>query len=397
MSPAAATRQGRSRPAAPATAPAAASVLVDARGIFTSGIGRYLREVLGVVLEDPRFGRVRLLGDPGALRDFRGSAARPEKVEVQPYPFGFYSPRAQAGWLRLRASGGGRADVAFFPHYDVPCFALPERSVVTVHDLIHFRVPEAFPRWRRLGAGVLLGRGVSGAARVIAVSEATRADLVERFPSAAAKVAVIPNGVSPDFAEPGAGAAGVEGPYLLCVGNRKPHKNLAGAVETLARLVPARPDLRLVVVGESYPGWSAVLERAEALGVRGRVVELSGVDDAALRRLYAGCEALLFLSLYEGFGLPVLEAMACGAPVVASDRSSLPEVVGDAGVLVDPHDHAAAADAVLRLAAGGALRAELVRRGRARAAAFTWRRAGRATADLLYRVAAGQGTPAAEP
>ncbi len=370
-------------------------VLVDARGLLTSGIGRYLREVVAAILADPRVSGVKLLGEPAPLRDFARSAAGGEKAVVVPYDHGFYSPAAQAAWLALRARGIADADVAFFPHYDAPCLGMPARSVLTVHDLIHFKVPEAFAAWRRAAAGVLLHRGVTAAARVIAVSEATRRDLVERIPSAAGKVVVVPNGVTPFFggADGPVGDAGIRGPYLLCVGNRKPHKNLEGAVETLARLAAARPELRLVVVGEVYPGWSAVLERAEALGVRGRIVELSGVDDARLRALYAGCEALLFLSLYEGFGLPVLEAMAAGAPVIASDRSSIPEVVGDAGLLVDPHDPAAAAAAVLRLSADPAYRGERVRRGRARAAQFTWERAGRETADVLYRVAARRTAP----
>jgi glycosyltransferase involved in cell wall biosynthesis len=372
-------------------------VLVDARGLLTSGIGRYLRGVVAAILADPRVSGVKLLGEPASLRDFARSAAGGHKAAVVPYDHGFYSPAAQAAWLALRARGIADADVAFFPHYDAPCLAMPARSVLTVHDLIHFKVPEAFAAWRRAAAGVLLHRGVTAAARVIAVSDATRRDLVERIPSAAGKVVVVPNGVTRFFGEGAGGGpsvgAGIGGPYLLCVGNRKPHKNLEGAVETLARLAAARPELRLVVVGEVYPGWSAVLERAEALGVRGRIVELSGVDDARLRALYAGCEALLFLSLYEGFGLPVLEAMAAGAPVVASDRSSIPEVVGDAGLLVDPRDPAAAAAAVLRLAADPAFRAERVRRGRARAAQFTWERAGRETADILNRVAAQRPAP----
>lgn len=371
-------------------------MLVDARGIHTSGIGRYVREVLTAVLEDPRVAGVKLLGDPAVLRDFAMATPGGGKVATIPYDHGFYSPAAQAAWLALSARGAVAADVAFFPHYDAPALAMPARSVVTVHDLIHFKVPEAFAAWRRAAAGVLLRRAATAAARVIAVSEATRRDLVERIPAVGGRAVVIPNGVAPFFGAARDEAAGAEiaGPYLLCVGNRKPHKNLEGAVEVLARLAPARPELRLVIVGEVYPGWNAVLARAESLGVRERVVELSGVDDARLRALYAGCEALLFLSLYEGFGLPVLEAMAAGAPVVASSRSCIPEVVGDAGVLVDPRDPAAAAAAVLRLSADPAHRAELVRRGRTRAAGFTWERAGRATMDLLHEVATRGAAPA---
>ncbi|HEV2146523.1 MAG TPA: glycosyltransferase family 1 protein [Longimicrobiaceae bacterium] len=370
-----------------------ASIVVDARGVFTSGIGRYLREVLQVLFADPRFGRIRLLGAPEPLHDFCATVPGREKADVRPYPYGFYSPAAQAAWLRLRASGVASGDVAFFPHYDAPLLALPERSVVTVQDLIHFKVPEAFPLWRRRAAGLLLRRAVGGAGRVLVTSESTRRDLVERFPGCERKLDVVPLGVSPFFAAAaGAGAPPprVEQPYLLCVGNRKPHKNLAAAVETLARLRGEAPELRLAIVGEVFRGWDDVLQRAGELGVGGRIVEVAGATDVELRALYAGCEALIFPSLYEGFGLPVLEAMAAGAPVVASNRSSVPEVVGDAGLLADPEDPRAIAEGVLRLRREPALRAELVRRGRERAASFTWERSARGVADVLFRVAGGQ-------
>lgn len=366
-------------------------MLVDARAIFVSGIGRYLREVLQAVIADPRFGRVRLLGDPGALGEFCAGVAEPAKTEIHPYPSGFYSPRAQAAWLRLRATGRCDSDVAFFPHYDAPLLALPRRSVVTVQDLIHFKVPSAFPLWRRRAAGVLLRRAVQGAGRVLVTSESTRRDLLERFPGCGSKVGVVPLGVSPFFAADvdAPSPERIGGPYLLCVGNRKPHKNLVAAVETLALLRGEAPELRLAVVGEVYRGWDEVLRRAGELGVRDRVVEVEGASDEELRALYAGCEALLFPSLYEGFGLPALEAMAAGAPVVASDRSSLPEVMGDAGLLADPEDPAAMAEAVRLLRRDPELRARLVRRGRERAASYTWERTARETAEVLLRVAGG--------
>lgn len=370
------------------------SILVDARGLLASGIGRYLREVLAGVFADPRFARIRLLGAPEPLRDFCAGQPDPERASIHAYPHGFYSPAAQAAWLRVRATGQARADVAFFPHYDVPLLGFPARSVVTVHDLIHFKVPQAFSSWRRLGAGVLLRGGVSAASRILTVSESTRRDLVERFPAAAGRIRVVPNGVgsffrpSPEEELPGIPAAP---PFLLCVGNRKPHKNLGAAVDALAILAGERPDLRLVVVGEVFSGWAAVLARAEARGVRHRVAEVPAPTDAQLRALYSRCEALLFPSLYEGFGLPVLEAMACGAPVVVSNRSSLPEVVGDAGLLVDPEDPRAMADAVRLLHHDPRLRADLVRRGLERAREFGWERSVKAVVDELHAVGLGAG------
>lgn len=374
------------------TAKRECSILIDARGLNTSGIGRYLREILAGILADTRFGPVVLLGDPEALRVFCAQhGADPRRVIVQPYAGGFYSPASQIAWTRLRTSRHRRADVTFFPHYDVPLLFFPERSVVTVHDLTHFKVPEAFAAWRRAVASVVLRRAVSGAARVITVSKAACGDLAERFPWAETKLRVVSNGVSSFFQVPVDPDAitrriGISPPYLLCVGNRKPHKNLVAAVETLALLHRDRPDLRLVIVGEAYRDSAEVTRRAAALGVRDSVVEIPVVGDEELRGLYASCEALLFPSLYEGFGLPIVEAMACGAPVIASNRASLPEVVGDAGLLVGPHDYPAMAEAVVRLSRQSGLRKELVRRGHNRATTFSWEKAARRTVEVLYGV-----------
>lgn len=368
------------------------SLLVDARGIDASGIGRYLREILERVFADLRFTRVTLLGDLQSIRAYCEDRQVGHRVSALAYSGGFYSPVSQLAWLRLRAGGYTRADVAFFPHYDTPMLALPRRSVVTVHDLTHFKVPDAFAAWRRYAAGMLLARSVAGAARVITGSEAARRDIVERFPSAAPKLRVIAHGVSPFFRKPGDSALilselGLHSPYLLCVGNRKPHKNIVAAVETLARLRHDRPELILVLVGRTYNGAGEVRQRAEQLGVQGALVELPTVNDKALRALYAGCEVLLFPSLYEGFGLPVLEAMACGAPVIASNRASIPEVVGDAGILTDPDDYTGMADAVRRLTDHVGLRDELIQRGYKHAAKFSWDTAAQRTIDTLHEVA----------
>jgi glycosyltransferase involved in cell wall biosynthesis len=369
-----------------------ASLLVDGRGLYRSGIGRYLREVLEVVVRDPRFARIVLLASPGDAARFLDGRGLPQ-VEAVSFPHGFYSPAAQAHWALLGARGALRADAAFFPHYDVPLARVPMPYALTVHDLGHFRLPEMFPAWKRAAASRILARAVRRAARVLVISEATRRELLERHPEAAPRVELIPQGVSADFGsalDPAAvERAAALAPYLLCVGNRKPHKNLAAAVEVLARLrSDDAPGLRLVIAGQRMGEVDEVHARAAALGIADAIVDVGEVDDALLAALYAGAEVFLFPSLYEGFGLPVLEAMACGAPVVASDRSAIPEAVGDAGALVDPEDHVATAAAVRRLMVDAGHRAEMVRRGRARAAELTWERTARRTADALWQVAA---------
>jgi glycosyltransferase involved in cell wall biosynthesis len=376
-----------------AVRPGGLSVLVDARALMHSGIGRYLREILDRLLADSRFGTVKMLGHPEEIR--RYAAERPEggKVEVLPFPFPFYSAPAQLRWMALSARGALRADVAFFPHYDVPLPPVPAPFVVTVQDLSHWRLAELFPTWKRTLGRVVLARAVQRAARVLVTSRSTWTDLVDFHPRVRGKVDLIPLGVGREFLLDGIPVTDPSRPYLLCVGNRKPHKNMVAAVEVLARLREACPGLRLVVAGHDFGEDDDVARRAVDLGVSGSVEFRTAVDDADLRDLYAGAACLLFPSLYEGFGLPAVEAMGCGTPVVASNRASIPEVCGGAALLAEPDDHGAMAAAVRRVITEPALRAELAARGRARARELSWDATAAGTLEILVRAAATTAAP----
>jgi glycosyltransferase involved in cell wall biosynthesis len=239
-------------------------------------------------------------------------------------------------------------------------FRAPTRSrvptVVTVHDLAVLRYPEVFPAWTRLYGRTALRRTIRGADRVFAVSEFSKREVVELADVDPNRVDLVPNALEPVFRADGVAA---EGDYVLAVGTLEPRKNLARVVDATA-LVGA--ELRLV----GAAGWGDA-------GIGGSHVRWFGrIGDEALAALYRGARCLVFPSLYEGFGIPVLEAMACGTPVVTSAGSAMEEVVGDAGVLVDPLD-------VRSIAAGiedaGRRRLELVPRGLERARLFTWERA----------------------
>ena len=221
--------------------------------------------------------------------------------------------------------------------------------VVTVHDLAILRFPEAFPLWHRQYGRAGLRRVLRAASAVVAVSEFTKSEIVELVGIGAERVQVVPNGVDGTFTVDGPRA---EGDYVLAVATLEPRKNLAHAVEA-ARLA----GIELRVVGAR--GWGGV-------EVPGWVGE---VPDDELAALYRGARCFLYPSLYEGFGLPVLEAMACGTPVVTSSGTAMEEVAGGAAVLADP----SSADALaVGIAEAEARREELVARGFARAADFTW-------------------------
>lgn len=375
---------------ATASPAAALTLLVDGRSIYASGLGRYLRSILERLIQDPRFGRIRILGDTAEIRRFAQANDATRRIEAIPYPVSYYSPETQFAWQRLRVRGRLEADIAFFPHYDIPLIGVPRRSVVTVHDLIHFKVPEVFGGWRTRAAAILLRRAVDQVERVLTVSECTRRDLLTRHDGIDEKVKVIPNGID-SFFHPQAtdkeGGYPRQGTFLLCVGNRKPHKNHVAAVEVLARAMRNRPELRLVLAGPAFEGSEKIRERARELQVDDAVIEIEEVNDEELRRLYSNCAAFLFPSLYEGFGLPVLEAMACGAPVISSNRASLPEVVGDAGFLVDPYDFDAMQQIVERLLGDPATAAEYRKRGLERSSRFSWDNAAARVADELVEVA----------
>ncbi len=288
-------------------------------------------------------------------------------------------------------------DVFFTPAHVIP---LSHRgpSVATVHDLGYERFPEAHPATQRAYLRWSTRHNARRARVVLADSEATRADLIRLGGTAAEKIAVVYPGVDPGLApvaDPDALAAvaaryAITPPYLLYLGTLQPRKNLSRLVAAYAGLPAPRPQL--VLAGRA--GWLAepLLAEIERLDPAVQAsVRLPGfVAEADKAALLSGAVALLFPSLYEGFGFPVLEAQACGTPVLTATNSSLPEVAGDAAVLVEATDTAAIRAGIARLVADPALRQDLVRRGQANVRRFTWEAAARQTLAALDR-AAGDG------
>lgn len=259
--------------------------------------------------------------------------------------------------------------------------------VVSVHDLALVRFPELGSVHLR-GVPARTRRAVAGARLVLGSSEATRRDLIELLQVPAERIRVVYLGCDAVFRPlPGDSARlhvreryALDAPYLLHVGTLEPRKNLACLIGAYARLRAARGDAPLLLlVGERGWQYEALFRRVEALALREHVRFAERVPTADLPALYGAATAFVYPSLYEGFGLPPLEAMACGTPVVCSNTAALPEVTGDAALLVDPHDESALAAAMQRVLDDAALRSSLRDRGLERARLFSWERCARET------------------
>ncbi len=277
----------------------------------------------------------------------------------------------------------------------------PFRRVVTVHDLIYARFPEAHSGLRDRGMRVLVPLAVRRSQRVIADSQSTRADLIELLGTAPERIDVAPLGLGAVQRDRPLAEAQTRARFglgerrvLLSLSAKRPHKNLGALIGALAG-IPAERRPLLVLPG--YPTWheAELRARAAALGVLADVRFEGWTSASELEGLWALADAFVFPSLYEGFGLPVIEAMARGVPVACADASSLPEVAGDAALLFDPRAQEQIAAAIERLLGDGALVAELRAKGRERARQFTWARTARLTLDSYARALGLPGAPAA--
>jgi glycosyltransferase involved in cell wall biosynthesis len=351
-------------------------IAIDARKLHDFGIGTYVRNLLRhLARQDVRNEYVVLCrpADCEYVAELGGNM-RP-LVERAPA----YSIREQYRLpLALRRE---RIDVFHAPHYVLPPLT-PCKSVVTIHDCIHLMFPQYLPgRLAHVYARAVLWAAIRRSERVLTVSEASKRDILRFFNVSAGKVEVIPNGIDERFSvvpsdEEIARVRErylLHDPFLLYAGNIKPHKNVERLIEAFHLLRQrGHEHLRLLIIGNEVSKYPALRRTVHQFKLHTYVRFLGFVPDQMLAVLYRLADAFVFPSLYEGFGLPPLEAMACGTPVVTSNVSSLPEVVGDAALLVDPYDASAIAGAVERILGDPALRADLVERGRIRARQFSW-------------------------
>lgn len=283
----------------------------------------------------------------------------------------------------------GHADLIHSLHYTHPLLAFTRR-VVTIHDLTFVLFPELHTRGRRLIMPFFIRRAIKHAEAVIFVSSATQKDAERLFPASHNMKSVIPLGVEPVLAnvekddQAILSELGLERPFLLFIGTLEPRKNIVRIVHAFERIADRHPEITFILAGKL--GWHTdeIVSAIEQSPTRFRIHLLGFIDAQQKAALLRSCLMLVYPSLYEGFGLPVLEAMAVGAPVITSNLSSMPEVAGDAALLVDPTSVEQLVDAMEHIIRNAVLAKQLSDAGPTQASLFTWDRAARLTLSL-YR------------
>ncbi len=348
---------------------------VDVRKIKDTGIGRHIDNLVKNLLLVDKSHHYVLFFAPGEEKEFYYPENRVTKVVEKAGKYSVWEHFS----LPAKATEH-KIDLFHSPHYTLP-LRTKCRSVVTVHDLIHLQ-DDSLRCHRKAYAQWMIKKAVKKAGKVIVVSETTKKELMQRMNTPADKIRVVLNGGG-DFRKTADGELdevlakmNLSSGYFLFVGSDRPHKNLKAVANTMKLMGEVA---RFVIVGR-------VDDKSLFDEVAGDVRFLNRLEKGEMEALYTGATALLFPSYLEGFGLPPLEAMACQSVVVASNRSSIPEVTGDAAILVDPDDYPAMAEALKKISLDQGFRKELVDKGRERIKQFSWEKAARETLRVYEEV-----------
>lgn len=368
-------------------------IAIDARKLRDYGIGTYVRNLLRHLARIDRSTEYVLFTQPA---DIELGSELGENFRAVVERAGAYSVREQLTIpMDLRRE---RIDLFHAPHYVLPPLT-PCKSVVTIHDCIHLRFPQYLPNsFAYAYARSSLWVATHRASRVLTVSEASKRDILRYFHVPEAKIDVIYNAIDDRLGEPLRDEEigqvreryQLNDPFVLYAGNIKPHKNLERLIEAFHMLRRGGLEqVKLLIIGDEVSQYATLRRAVHRHKLHKHVRFFGFVPDKTLAALYRLASVFVFPSLYEGFGLPPLEAMASGTPVITSNVSSLPEVVGDAALLIDPYDSAEIANAVRRVLTEPALAADLRQRGLARVKDFSWERSVARVRDIYQEVLSG--------
>jgi len=353
-------------------------IAVDARLVQASGIGTYLSNLLPRIIESRPEWHFTLLGDPDELGEF-GWALTPN-VSIVPCTAPIYGIAEQ---IQLATRIPADSELFWSPHYNIP-LTHRGRLLVSIHDVCHVALPHLVKGiHRRAYTRIMLNRVKRKASRILFPSEFTAREFRRLVGETGPAAATVPYGVSSRWFEVKPVVRPHPRPYILFVGNVKPHKNLATLIEAFGSIAGSIPH-DLVVVGKHsgfITGDSPAVAIATALGAR--VYFTGKVAAETLEQFVVNADALVLPSLYEGFGLPPLEAMACGCPTIVARAGSLPEMCGDASLYFHPTDSRELASTMLRLLSSEEIRQDLRHRGRRHAARYNWDSCARETLGFL--------------
>lgn len=320
-------------------------IVIDARMICASGIGTYIKNLIREIIESGDAKIHCIINN-----EDRGLILALGVTEYTIFKSKYFSPFEQIEYIFKLPRG----DVFWTPHFNSPIFLLPwkfKARVATIHDMFPYAYGENFPMFKRIYIHALIKITCLLSDEIFTVSNFSKNEIIKYLHIDSEKIHPFPLGVDPGFTlDSFVPKKNVK--YILCVGNVKPHKNLKRAILAFLDIMDDIPDYKLILVGKSEGFYSPEVGLSEILQDSDRVVFTGFVSFEELKEYYAGASVLLFPSLYEGFGLPILEAMAFNLPIIASDRASIPEVGGDAIVYINPEDRSDISKKILEVVRG---------------------------------------------
>ena len=351
----------------------------DARMIDHPGIGRYIRNLLSAMLEINTDHTFFIYGDKrNLLTTYNLQLTTANVIDWTPPIYGLKE-------LISNPFKEDKLDLLHIPHFNVPLNIGNTKLVITIHDLIYLKFKESSSLLKRTAAKWVISKALNKADRIVAVSNNTKKDIIEYFPKAKEKIDVIHEASDPQFMviEDARKKEEIRRKYgltddsdiILFVGSLKRHKNIIRLIEAYIKLKEKGIKAQLVIVGRHRPDEFEILKKIKDQGI----IYLGEIPPEDLPALYNVSSLLAIPSLYEGFGLTALEAFACGIPVAASDRGSLPEVVGNAGVLFDPYDIDDICGKICSILTDENLRQVLIKKGQERVKEFSWQKTAKQT------------------
>jgi len=359
---------------------------IDGRMLNSSGIGRCLREIIKEIITIDKDIKVFLYGKLSDYKKYLEEySIEDSKIAFRENNSPIYSLREQitGSWINLKNKSD---DIFYYPHYNLP-YIIQKNSVFTIHDFIQFNFPQYFGKNKVRMAKLILNNAVKKAKKIVVDSKSTLNDFCNYFSEYKEKAEVIYNGVSKKFSVLGDRKKNdfmiknKLGKYIFFIGNNKPHKNMTGLINSFLDVKKEFKDFKLVIISKGFDLREVSIENR----IKDDIIVLDSVSESELVYYYNCAYMLVLPSYYEGFGLPVIEAMACGCPVVASNVSSLTELGGGAMLFINPYNNSSITEGIRKLIRNRDLRGKLIKRGINRARLFSWENAARKYLNIFKR------------